>query len=319
MKKILFALALLLAPAAHAATCGGYPYTLSNGQVADANQVMSNFNSILSCANSNLAKNGVNSDLTQFTNAITFGSSITGTTGSFTGAVAATGLSTNNGTSTGGTLYFGTSNIGALSTSGSGLTLGNASYTTVASQGAWTHTGTFATTGTLTSGGAFTASTGLTVTTGGETISAGGLTITLGGANITGGLTADSLAGGTIVAAGSDVVTGSSTTKAVTPASLVNAQTKAATGTNTLPGGLIEKWTAISTTIGGADQVVTWGTAFPTSTDNVQVTYNYGGATNYIVTPFNVTASGLSTHWNSISSTTGNGNATTIYVRAIGH
>lgn len=317
-KKILFALALLLAPAAaSAATCGGYPYTLTNGQVADANQVMSNFNSILSCANSNLAKNGVNSDITQFTNAITFGSSITGTTGSFTGAVAATGLSTNNGTSTGGTLYFGTSNIGALVASGSGLSLGNASYTTLASQGAWSHTGTLTTSGALavSSGGASingsaTAYNGLSVYN--------SLNVASGGATVVGGLNADTAAGG-FVAAGSDVVTGSSTTKLATPASLVNAQTKGSTGSNTLPGGLIEKWASISTTIGGTDQTVTWGTAFPTSADNVQVTYNYGGASNYIATPFNVSASAVSVHWNSISSTTGSGNATTIYVRVIGH
>lgn len=54
MKKILIALAFLFAPLlAHAATCPTYPYTLANGQTADATQVMANFNSILNCANNN--------------------------------------------------------------------------------------------------------------------------------------------------------------------------------------------------------------------------------------------------------------------------
>lgn len=54
MKRLLFALALLVAPAAHAANCSGYTYTLTNGQVADANQVMANFNTIMNCANVSL-------------------------------------------------------------------------------------------------------------------------------------------------------------------------------------------------------------------------------------------------------------------------
>ena len=39
---------------AHADNCSAYPYTLQNGQVADANQVMANFNNVLNCANNNL-------------------------------------------------------------------------------------------------------------------------------------------------------------------------------------------------------------------------------------------------------------------------
>ena len=49
---------------AQAANCSTYPFTLTNGQTADATQVMANFNTIMSCANSNLAKSGVNSDIT---------------------------------------------------------------------------------------------------------------------------------------------------------------------------------------------------------------------------------------------------------------
>lgn len=58
MKKALSALvalcAMLWAETALASTCGSYPFTLTNGQTADANQVMSNFNLILNCANNSL-------------------------------------------------------------------------------------------------------------------------------------------------------------------------------------------------------------------------------------------------------------------------
>jgi hypothetical protein len=58
MKKflglLLLGLTLLGAAPALAANCSTYPYTLTNGQTADANQVMANFNSILSCANTGL-------------------------------------------------------------------------------------------------------------------------------------------------------------------------------------------------------------------------------------------------------------------------
>ena len=46
-------LALLFPVAAHAALpCAAYPNTLTNGTLADANQVMANFNTILNCVNS---------------------------------------------------------------------------------------------------------------------------------------------------------------------------------------------------------------------------------------------------------------------------
>src|SRR6185437_5749107 len=58
-------LLLLLAAAAPAlaSNCTPYTFTLTNGSTADANQVMSNFNTIMGCANTNLAKNGANSDI----------------------------------------------------------------------------------------------------------------------------------------------------------------------------------------------------------------------------------------------------------------
>lgn len=49
---------------AMAQNCAAYPYTLTNGQTADANQVMANFNTIRSCGNNNLlGKNNNLSDL----------------------------------------------------------------------------------------------------------------------------------------------------------------------------------------------------------------------------------------------------------------
>lgn len=50
-----FALLLLSAGSAQAANCSPYIYNLTNGTTADANQVMGNFNNVLSCANTSLA------------------------------------------------------------------------------------------------------------------------------------------------------------------------------------------------------------------------------------------------------------------------
>ncbi len=49
---------------ARAQNCAAYPYTLTNGQPADANQVMSNFNTVRGCGNNSLlGKNNNLSDL----------------------------------------------------------------------------------------------------------------------------------------------------------------------------------------------------------------------------------------------------------------
>lgn len=68
MKKLFALLGVVLglafAAPALASNCASYPYTLTNGQTADANQVMANFNSILGCGNNNLAHNAANSDIT---------------------------------------------------------------------------------------------------------------------------------------------------------------------------------------------------------------------------------------------------------------
>lgn len=78
-------LALLATPVL-AANCSTYPFTLTNGQTADANQVMANFNSILSCGNNNLAKNGANSDITSLSGLTTPLSVAQGGTGQTTAA-----------------------------------------------------------------------------------------------------------------------------------------------------------------------------------------------------------------------------------------
>jgi len=75
---------MLAAPPAKAANCSSYPYTLTNGQVADATQVMANFNNILTCANGNLAHNGANSDITSLSGLSTPLSASQGGTGQAT-------------------------------------------------------------------------------------------------------------------------------------------------------------------------------------------------------------------------------------------
>jgi hypothetical protein len=77
-------LALLPVAPAQALNCASYTYTLTNGQVADANQVMANFNTILNCANNNLAHNGANSDITSLSGLTTPLSVAQGGTGAAT-------------------------------------------------------------------------------------------------------------------------------------------------------------------------------------------------------------------------------------------
>lgn len=88
MKRLLALAAVavaLFATPAFAANCPGNPYTLQNGQLADANQVMANFNNLLNCSNNNLAKNGANSDITSLSGLTTPLSVSQGGTGNTTG------------------------------------------------------------------------------------------------------------------------------------------------------------------------------------------------------------------------------------------
>lgn len=62
------------------------PYTLTNGQTADATQVMANFNTIISNVNTNAAENGANSSITSLSGLTTPLPESEGGTGSATGA-----------------------------------------------------------------------------------------------------------------------------------------------------------------------------------------------------------------------------------------
>lgn len=69
-QKITVALYWLATPmivAGVAQIVSGLPFTLTNGTVADATQVMADFNQIVNNVNANGAKNGVNSDITALT------------------------------------------------------------------------------------------------------------------------------------------------------------------------------------------------------------------------------------------------------------
>jgi hypothetical protein len=68
-----FLAALLCGESAHATTCGAVPFTLVNGQIADANQVMANFGALQTCANNVLVMATIN-------NPTINGATITGTT-----------------------------------------------------------------------------------------------------------------------------------------------------------------------------------------------------------------------------------------------
>lgn len=65
MRKILALLFVLLSPPAIAQTIiGALPFTLQNGSIADANQVMADFNTIIAAVNANAANAGANSNIT---------------------------------------------------------------------------------------------------------------------------------------------------------------------------------------------------------------------------------------------------------------
>ena len=127
MKSLLIALALLLAPVLAHATCPSYPFTLTNGQTADANQVMANFNSIATCVNtatSGAANAPVNTNITQ----------ITGLTTPLSVAQGGTGATTTTGilTSIGGlAIVNNLSDLGSASAARANLGLGGAAILNV--------------------------------------------------------------------------------------------------------------------------------------------------------------------------------------------
>ena len=236
MKKILLALVLLCAPAAAwASNCSGYSYTLTNGTTADATQVMSNFNTILGCANNNLANSasGVNSNITSFTQGVSFGSTVgvtgalTATTGLVLGTSAAilTNGSTGTWTASGDTAYNKGAAISFASTgAGGGLAFSTGTGATNSQVGSFTGAGNFVVNnnatvgGTLGVTGAFTATGSIVVgtsqaivtngstgtwTISGDTAYNKGAAITLGSTGGGGGITFSTGTGGTNSAAGS--------------------------------------------------------------------------------------------------------------------
>jgi hypothetical protein len=86
--SLFLALAAMATPAS-AQNCPAYTYTFTNGQNADASEVNSNFNTIMTCANSNFAHitaGGANSDITSFSGLTTPLSAAQGGTGTTGGA-----------------------------------------------------------------------------------------------------------------------------------------------------------------------------------------------------------------------------------------
>jgi len=67
LSKLFFLIALLLAGTAKAVIIPSLPYNLTNGSVADATQVMGNYNTIVTDVNANAAHNGVNTDILSLT------------------------------------------------------------------------------------------------------------------------------------------------------------------------------------------------------------------------------------------------------------
>jgi hypothetical protein len=146
--------------------------------------------------------------------------------------------------------------------------------------------------------------------TGGLNVTNGGLTVAAGGASITGTLTTSA---GLTVSSGGATVTGNSSVAGTLTASdgtsgtqVVNfgqfPATKATTGTMTLPNGLIWKWGtgAIFSGVGS----VTYATAFPNATLNVQLTISSGSAAatqDALIVGASVTAAGFPAYGNAAS------------------
>lgn len=67
LASLLAAAITFLALPAAAQICGPVPFTIVNGTITDADEVMANYNAITDCVNLNSAKNGANSDITSIT------------------------------------------------------------------------------------------------------------------------------------------------------------------------------------------------------------------------------------------------------------
>lgn len=93
LSRLFLIFMLAQATVAQAAIIPSIPYNLTNGSLADATQVMGNFNTIVTDTNANGAKNGANNDITSLTGLTTALSHALGGTVVYTGGT--TGGSTN--------------------------------------------------------------------------------------------------------------------------------------------------------------------------------------------------------------------------------
>jgi hypothetical protein len=92
MKKLsalLVLFAFLFSQTANAVIINSLPYNLTNGSLADATQVMANYNQIVNNTNTNAAHNGANSDITSLTGLTTPLANTYGGTVIFTGGTTA--------------------------------------------------------------------------------------------------------------------------------------------------------------------------------------------------------------------------------------
>lgn len=312
---------LFLIQLSYAQIVPSIPFNLTNGSVADATQVMGNFNTIVTDVNANSAKNGINSDITSITGlttplASTFGGTVIytgGTTGGSANAQTVSPTSPSNFALTTGnivTALAGFSNSGAatLAVDGgaatamrkkvsSGLVVLVGGEIVTGSSYMWYYDGTFyellnPSTATNTVMGPGVSVSGDVPTfngTGGNLIQDGGVLLSalapLASPALTGTPTAPTASIGT------------TTTQLATTAFANPATTNGTTGSVTLPGGTIMKWGTITNMTAHQTVAVTYGTAFPTSTDNVQATAFVSGGSGAGTFPMQVSAfsaSGLS-------------------------
>lgn len=241
MRRLIFALVLLLgaiAAPALAGSCPAYPYTLVNGQLADANQVMSDFNNVRNCFINNGAASGANGDITSLGGLTTPLSVAQGGTGSTTAGGATAGALTPGGTIsiTGDLAYTSPTFTGANVTGAGTLATVNASPGTYASA---------------------------TVT-----VNAKGLATTV----IASPAASTSVQGPTTLATQAQVATGTDTTHAVTPASLTALTVNANPGCASLPGGLVMAFGQTASVAGGSSTTSTFGCTFPTAVFSVTIT-----------------------------------------------
>jgi hypothetical protein len=90
-------LSLFLGVSAHATVSCSVPFILTNGTIADATQVMANYNAILACLSTNAASAGSNSDITSLNGLTT---PITPAQGGAIGLCGATGFTAKNNAGT---------------------------------------------------------------------------------------------------------------------------------------------------------------------------------------------------------------------------